>query len=122
MVKHSHLKPTLILGLFSFLVLTGCTTAPPRIGEGLHGPVREVQAEFDRRVKARFPIGSDETALRGELVREKFVITRDRESPFRFSAVYQSGGIACVIHWRVEWSVFDGRIAAIDGNWGQICL
>jgi hypothetical protein len=121
-VKDSHLKPAQILGLFSLLALASCSTAPPLIGEGLHGAVKEVPAQFDRRVKARFPIGSDEMVLRGELVREKFVITRDRDSPFGFSAFYQSGGFGCVVHWRVHWSVFAGAIAGIDSHWEQICL
>jgi hypothetical protein len=121
-VQDSHLKPAQIVGLFSLLVLASCTTAPPRIGAGLHGPVRDVAEEFDRRVKARFPIGSDETVLRGELEREKFVITRDKDSPFGFSAFYQSGGFGCVDHWRVHWSVLAGTIAGIGGHWEQICL
>ena len=120
-MKDGHLKSLVILGLFSFLALASCTTAPPRIGECLHGLVGE-PAQFDRRVKARFPIGSDETVLLGELVREKFVITRDRDSPFNFSAFYRSGGFGCVNHWRIHWSVFAGTIAGIGSNWEQMCL
>jgi len=115
-------KLTLMLGLLSFLAIAGCTTAPPRIGAGLHGPVEDVRAEFDQRVKARFPVGSDETLLHSELTLEKFTITRDKDSPFGFSAIYQSGGIACVIDWRVRWSKFEGRVEDIGSGWAQTCL
>jgi hypothetical protein len=116
------MKSALIMGLFSLLTLAGCGTARPRIGEGLHGPVRAVQAEFDRRVRTRFPPGSDEAAVHNELVREKFVITRDKDSPFSFSARYMSSNIACREDWTIRWSVYAGKIADIGGNWGQTCL
>jgi len=116
------MKPALFLGSLSLLAVVGCGTAPPRIGEGLNGPVREIPAAFDQRMKTRFPVGSDETPLHSELAREKFTITRDKDSPFSFSASYQSGGIACVYQWTIRWSVYEGRIADIGGYWGQTCL
>jgi hypothetical protein len=117
----SSMRSTLILGLLS-LALAGCTTARAPLGEGLHGPVKELRAEFVRRVKGQFPIGSDEAVLRAELLRQDFAIVRDRDAPFSFSATYHSGGIACVEDWNVRWSVYAGRIADIEGNWGQTCL
>jgi hypothetical protein len=74
--------------------MLGCSTVPPRIGQGLHVPACEVQTEFDRRVRAQFPIGPDEAALHSELVGEKFRITRDKDSPFSFSAKYISNALA----------------------------
>jgi hypothetical protein len=116
------MKFALALGSLFFLALTGCTTARPPIGHGLHGPVKEVQAEFDRRMRMQFPIGSDEAVLHAELVRQKFTIVRDKDAPFSFSAIYHSGGIACVESWDVRWSVYAGRIPGIRGYWGQNCL
>jgi len=48
----------LTLGSLTPLAMAGCITARPPAGEGLHGPVKEVQAEFDRHVRTQFPIGS----------------------------------------------------------------
>jgi hypothetical protein len=111
-----------MVGLVTMLALAGCAAAPPRIGAGLHGSVEEVQAEFDRRVRAQFPIGSAETVLRAELVREKFRIRRDKDSPFSFSANYASNYIACRLDWTIRWSVYAGTIADIAGHWQQTCL
>jgi len=110
------------VGLFAILALESCGSAPPRIGVDLHGPVHQVQADFDQRVRTRFPIGSDEAVLHNELMRERFVITRDKDSPFIFSARYYSSNIACRTNWTIRWSVFAGRVADIAGYWGQTCL
>ncbi len=113
---------SLTLGSLLFLGLAGCTTPRPPIGSGLHGPVQEVRVEFDRRVRTTFPVGSDEAILHTELARQNFAIVRDKEAPFSFSATYRSGGIACVEHWNIRWSVYAGRIANVVGHWGQTCL
>jgi hypothetical protein len=110
------------LGLFAILALAGCGSAPPRIGSGLPGPSRQVQADFDQRVRTRFPIGSDEAALHNELLREKFVIVRGKDSPFMFFARYYSSLIVCRDNWTIQWSVFAGRVADIAGYWEEICL
>ena len=65
------------LATFSILVLCGCADAPPPIGSDLHGPVNEVALAFEQRVKKQFPVGSDESVLRADLMREKFAIRRD---------------------------------------------
>jgi hypothetical protein len=104
------------------LALAGCAAAPPRIGAGLHGPIVGIQAEFNRRVRAQFPIGSAESVLHDELVREKFTIRRNKDSPFSFSANYVSNYIACRIDWTIRWSVYAGTIADIAGHWEQTCL
>ena len=58
--------------VLTILILTGDASAwaaPPPIGQGLPSNIREAGAEFDRRVQARFPVGSDENELRAELAR-----------------------------------------------------
>jgi hypothetical protein len=111
-----------IFGPLLSLALAGCSVSPPRIGEDLHGPIAAIQSEFDRRVKTRFPVGSDETLLRHELERERFVIMRDQDAPFSFSARYTSGGIACRVDWVIRWSIYAEKIADAAGQWGQTCL
>jgi hypothetical protein len=105
----------LTLGSPSFLFLAGCTIARPAIGYGLHGPIRKVQADFDRRVRTQLPAGSDAVVLHAEFVRQKFMIVRDKDAPLSFAA-YRSGGLGRVEDWNVRWPVYAGRIADIHGN------
>ncbi len=81
----------------------------------------ESSAVFDQQVKARFPVGSDENALRLELVRERFVIKRDKESPFRFSATYGASELFCRRDWIIQWNVNAGKIADIGGKYWLTC-
>lgn len=112
----------LILGSFSFLLMAACGTTPPPIANGIHGPFNDIPAEFDRRVRARFPVGSDQSLLHNELERERFVIVRDKDDPFRFTATVVSSDIACRIDWSIHWSEFDGKIGEIAGGEGHVCL
>jgi hypothetical protein len=102
--------------------LSACAGAPPAIGSHLPGPFSAVSGAFDQRVKAQFPIGSDETALRAVLTQERFVIIRDRDSPFSFTARYGASELVCRADWTVRWSVFEGKIATIGGGYQEICL
>jgi hypothetical protein len=110
------------LGWLAPLVLAACTDSPPPIGGHLPGVFKEASDAFDERVNQRFGIGTDEDPLRRELAREGFVITRDPVSPFDFSARYTAKELVCRADWNVRWSVFAGRIAAIRGNYAEICL
>jgi hypothetical protein len=83
------------------LDLLACTDSPPAIGSHLPGSFAVASDAFDQRIKTRFPVGSDEAALRTELVRERFVITRDKDS---------------------RWSGADGKIATIGASYKEVCL
>jgi hypothetical protein len=102
--------------------LAACAASPPPIGAHLPGVFREASDAFDQRVKARFPIGSDERALRQELAKQKFVISRKPESPFSFSARYTANELVCRADWDIRWSIFGGKIESIGAGYGETCL
>ncbi len=117
----SRLKPFRILAMFAALGLSACADSSPTIGSQLGASADESSAVFDQRVKARFPVDSDENALRAELVRERFVIIRDKESPTRFSAAYSVSELFCRRDWIVRWNVNAGKIADIGGKYWLTC-
>ena len=110
------------LGLLMALGLAACTDSPPPIGSHLPGVFKEASDAFDLRLNQRFATGTDEELLRRELVRERFVISTDPGSPFDFSARYTAHELVCRADWSIRWSVFAGKIAAIRGNYAEICL
>jgi|HubBroStandDraft_3_1064219.scaffolds.fasta_scaffold308701_2 hypothetical protein len=102
--------------------LAACAGSPPPIGAHLPGVIREASNAFDQRVKARFPIGSDEGALRQELAKQKFIIRRKPEAPFSFSATYTASELVCRADWDIRWSMFGGKIESIGAGFGETCL
>jgi hypothetical protein len=111
-----------LLAPICLLLLAGCATAPPPIADGIHGLFSEMPEKFDRRVRERFPVGSDEARLHQELLRERFVITRNEGDPFRYSANFASSDMACRIDWTIRWSQYAGKIAEITATEGHVCL
>jgi hypothetical protein len=107
--------------MFTALGLLACADSPSIIGSHVGASADESSAVFDQQVKARFPVGSDENALRVELVRERFVIIRDKDSPFRFSATYGASELFCRQDWSIRWDVYAGKITNIGGKYGQTC-
>jgi hypothetical protein len=112
----------IIFVLLMASALSACVGSPPAMGSHLPGSFSVASDAFDQRVKTRFPVGSDERALRAALAGEKFVISRDRDSPFSFSANYHANELVCAADWVIRWSVFEGMIAAIGGSYKEICL
>jgi len=108
---------TVLLAILILPCLTACGTARPRLAEGLR--VRPVQQNpdpaWDQRVRERFPVGSNESALLAELHRERFVIDATRAS-------YRSSDIACTWTWRVSWAAENDRITQIAGDYQGVCL
>jgi hypothetical protein len=104
------------------LDLSGCGDSPPVIGSHLPGTFVVASDAFDQRIKARFPVGSGESALRTELEREGFVTTRDKDSPFDFSARFHANELVCAADWVVRWSAVEGKIASIEARYKEVCL
>lgn len=115
------MKRIRILATFTALGLFACADSPPTIGSHLGGSAADASTVFDQQTKARFPVGSDENALRAELVRERFVIIRDKDSPFRFSATYSLSELFCRQDWSIRWDMNAGKIAAIGGKYWLTC-
>jgi hypothetical protein len=108
------------LTLAVLLALSGCDEDPPAIGAGLPTNFADARAAFDHRVQERFPIGSDESALRAELMREKFHIAV-AEQPQQFVAHRSAEHFPCRLSWTILWSSVDGKIAAIKSNYTATC-
>jgi hypothetical protein len=117
----AHPGPFQILATFTALSLLACAESPPTIGSHLGASADESSAVFDQQVKARFPVGSDESALRKELLGERFVIIRNKDSPFRFSATYSASELFCRQDWIIRWNVNAGKIADIGGKYWLTC-
>jgi hypothetical protein len=105
------------------VALTACVAKPPPIGKDLPSNFAAARPVFDQRIKQRFPVGSSERELLGELARESFKINPSAhaaDSPR--SASYESSSMVCKLLWVVDWSAEDGRITDIQGDYGSVCL
>jgi hypothetical protein len=114
----SGLIPVVLVALF----LTACAAWPPLIARNLPaGADRGVS--FDKRVKERFPVGSDEEKMLTELRHEAFTIAQiTTDSPrYQFAATYEAHDLACRLIWTVYWSSGNSRITNIAGDYSSIC-
>jgi len=99
-------KPEIIRGIASGFLITGSPRA---------------KSEFSDRVRTRFPIGSPEAEVVGELMREGFY---DQNS-FRGKQwlIFREGWFPCMNSWRVGWRAdSSGTIEEIDGLIDASCL
>jgi len=119
---NNTLKQTSIVALLSAICLVGCTDMPPPIVYDLPEGASAATAAFDQRVKTRFPAGSDEAALRDELLREGFVIRASEDSPPIFVATYERGDSTCRVDWTIQWRADGGRIAELGAKYTPTCL
>lgn len=89
---------------------------PPLVRD-LPGEWAKAEVEFDRRVKAEFPVGSDERALIGELRHQGFRPNWTTDGARR-SANLDLSTMICAIHAEIEWTA-DGRgkITSIEGKY-----
>jgi hypothetical protein len=111
-----------IAALCGAIVLVGCTDMPPPLAYDLPEGAYAATAAFDQRVKSRFPVGSDDGALRAELVRERFVIRTSGDSPATFTATYEHGDSTCRVDWTIQWREDAGMIADIGAKYWPTCL
>jgi hypothetical protein len=78
--------------------------------------VDQITPAFSERIKAKFPIGSDEHRLIPELKNENFVQRESRRAIF-----FQSSPV-CRNEWRVSWSADEkGIITDISAQYAPIC-
>jgi hypothetical protein len=82
------MRRRMMLAVFCAFVVSACSNATPSLGRGLprtFGPT----PDFDKRIKERFPVDSEESKLLAELHDERFATTetQDPSRPYRFSAL-----------------------------------
>lgn len=117
-------------------LVSSCATRVWVWGEGLTIPpvplTRDLPQEttarspaFDTRVKARFPIGTPESAMGLELQSERFQ-RKDwdsRPSQEHVAERYDGGAQVCNLIARIYWqSNEDGRLTAVRGAYDGTCL
>jgi hypothetical protein len=111
-----------IIPLFAALSLVACKVVPPPLAYDLPRDTDAATTAFDQRVKARFPVGSEEGALWAELVRERFVIRASQESPPTFIATAEQPELYCRVDWTIYWHEDGGKIVDIGARYSQTCL
>jgi hypothetical protein len=108
------------------LTLSACSTPRPPLGRNLPSNFAAANLAFDERIRARFPVGSPEALLRGELGAEHFRISQQTpaaSSGYQFIAQHGSGIFpACDLTWMVLWSADAGRITRIGASYYATCL
>lgn len=112
--------------LLAIWVVSACACASPvpPLARGLPTGLRPT-SDFDRRIKERFPVGSDASILSAELGRERFSIrpATSLDGAYQFSGYYRRHELPCRETWSVLWSVQSGTISAVEGRYtGEICL
>jgi len=112
------------LAALTGLCASACADSPPPIGRGLPAAFADARPVFDKRVKERFPIGSEEEKLLAELHREAFTIAEagNPSSRYRFSATYEAHQLVCNLSWTISWNAERSRITDIAGDYGATCL
>jgi hypothetical protein len=118
------MRRRMMLAVFCAFVVSACSNDAPPLGRGLPRSFSPT-SDFDRRIKERFPVGSEESKLLTELHGERFAITQtpDLSNPYRFSALYVAQSIGCRESWKTKWNAEHGRVVGIEGWYsGEICL
>jgi hypothetical protein len=99
--------------------LAGCVE-PPLVHD-LPGNIPTASAEYDHRVRQRFPDGSEARGIVEELRRQGFR-PRYGDSPSLRVYDFTKSDVPCELEWIVTWTPgADGRIAGVGGTYGAIC-
>lgn len=93
----------------------------PALLQNLTGGVQDVKAQFDRRIRERFPVGSSEEQLTAELRGADFHPAWEQKAGWRHAS-YDRPGLPCRTFAHVQWQAEAGRITAISGSYSRSCL
>lgn len=94
--------------------------ALPPLARGLDSTFSKGDAQFKGRVRARYPIGSSEKRLLADLQAQGFTA---QVHPGDLSMAELRRFIGCGdTLWSVRWRARGGKIAAVSGVYGAICL
>ena len=101
--------------LVTLLALIGCGPKVPELARDLPSIYAEGETIFDARLKARFPVGSDDRAVAEQLTQQGFeVLVTEQGGSAHFSN--RSFPVSSV--WNIGWKAQDGRVAEIWGVYG----
>jgi len=107
--------------LAALLSLLRLRPLAPDIGKGLPPDYAEGTKAFDARVKARFPPGTSEEALRAELKRQGFERLPDHPDPDGLRcATFCRNELIFKTLWSVRWRANGGRVGEIFGVYGCV--
>lgn len=87
----------------------------PKIARDLPATYDEGERVFDARLKARFPVGTEESAVIGELERQGFSIKEGQHGPF---ATFIEKKLIVSNVWNVGWEAENGTISKVWGGHG----
>lgn len=87
----------------------------PEIARDLPATYTEGEQVFDARLKARFPVGTEESAVIGELKRQGFSINEGQHGPF---ATFIERKLIVSNVWNVGWEAENGSISKLWGVYG----
>jgi len=105
----------------SWLFGAGTTKTRPPLISDLPAKVDDITPAFAERIRAHFPIGSDEAALVEELRTEAFQPEWILPKNVREAAFIESD-LVCRKEWHVVWNAdLDGKITMINADFGAIC-
>jgi len=108
--------------LFSSLSACGGAAPPslPPIADKLPSDIRDAEPEFDRRVKAAYPIGSPEENTVADLRRAGFEVSSRALDGYRSADIKRADAI-CQTIWSVRWKADAGRLREVFGVYGFRC-
>lgn len=113
----------LSLSLAGLLAACGSTASGPLppVADNLPSDVREAQAEFDRRTRVAFPVGSSEAEVVAELKRAGFDVDPVARDGLRSAEVRRADWV-CHRVWSVRWRSEAARVRDVSGLFGLTCL
>ena len=98
--------------VWAFVFLAACQRSEPEIGRGLPSEYAAATEAFDRRIKQRFPPGTNEKSLVRALEVQGFtVIKHGGWSEANFSKNY----LLFETIWSVRWKESDSSVREIEG-------
>ena len=108
------------LGDLADSLLTRLRLRLPPIARGMPSKYAEGKEVFDARIKARFPVGTQEEDLIAELREQGFPLPSCLGPDAWASSTYNRTLFVFRTIWSVRWRAEDGRVTEILGVYGVV--
>ena len=105
------------LATYAYIELFSPFTIVPALGRNLPSDFETADAEFKRRVFARYPLPFPQDELISELKAEGFSISENIRM-----AEFTKQQFPCNLIWRIKWEIENSSIVELDAVYGGICL